>query len=298
MKLLSTMLILFLSANAQAQLANLPDVAGYTKVGRVAVFKSVQPLSWLQPTAFSNELSCSTGATEYKTCSIKIFNHLNDDEKNQIDQLVQNDHLGIVSFSNIDSQVVGDIHEEFNVVPADLEGKVISLGTLQLSDGKMPYASYMFRVKADKANELMQKYASEGLGKYKVSFKLAAEKTDTYLSVTNGACLKEKLNATQNGLYKKQLNKQIGQMLTDCGLKSANYEPEEAIMEATINIRNKFFSFSLLRGYELKTAEVSNISKSYIMQNQSDKNITLQCHSELNLAAAAVVVTECDQLGN
>lgn len=290
-----TLAILFFSLTTHAQLANLPDLSGRTEIGRVVLYQSVQPLSWLQTTAFSPEFSCTQNNTgDSRACSIKILNQLDEMEKREIERLTKNQNLGVVGFSDLDSRVVEGIQEEFSDTPADLSGSAILPQSLRLSYGLAPYASYAFRAKKDRVSELTEQYQNEGLGIFRSRFRVHTQRTLTYLAFRNGQCLKETLaTAGDKYLARSETASLASKAIAECDFKYLNYDEIEAPHSVRVHLRDRFFSYSWFNGYQLIPSSLSEIKQSYVVTLSQTPPSTLDCEVTLLLRAGARPETKC-----
>jgi hypothetical protein len=293
MKNLIFLLILVSGFSAQAQLSNLPDLAGSISVGRITLYPSPQPITWFQPTAFSSEMTCAGNVSQYRTCTVRIFNRLNPNEKAQIDQLIKTEKLGIVPFSDLDDRVVSEIKENFEDMPEGLNPQILSTASLRMMENNA-YASFMFREKKDKAEEILQNYQNGGIGHFKVSFTVHAQRTETYLALENGKCLRQNLETVGGlGLSKKEVNSALNKAIATCNLKYLNYENDEAIIYMRTHLRDTFFDYGYWSGYELMSDKVDQIQDRYVLNSRVHEPITLNCESDLSLNANAIPQTKC-----
>ncbi len=297
MKFLSPIFVLLLAAASQAhaQLANLPDFVAPQVIGRVTLYASVQPLSWLQPTAFESEMSCTgTDASAHRTCSIKIFNRLSNNEQSELDRLTRELGLNVVALSDIDNRVVGGITESFTGLPQDVGAQTQSMRTLRLSDSKFPYGSVMFRAEGGRASDLLQQYTSSGLGSFKVSFQVHGQKTETYLGLRDGACVKSKLQDMRGRTVPfREINRLLDGVMRDCQVRALGYADDEISVYLRVQLRETLFSGNWSDGYQVKTDAVEKLGETYVIARAAGPETTLNCQTELKLQQSAVAVTTC-----
>lgn len=289
-------IIVFASLSAQAQLANLPDTNSEVAIGRVKLYKSVQPISWLQPTAFESQFECTSGSGSHRSCSIKVFNRLNEEEKSKLDRMIQSERLNVVPFSSIDNQVVSGVRESFADLPTGLSGQTQYAGTLQMSDGRFPYASYVFRVPKEQGDELLNQYQIGSLGRFHTQFNVQTQKTEMYLGFADGKCLKDTLmTARDQDLYKYQVNRIIDQAMRNCSLKMLNWDQDEVVGYIRPRLRELFFEYQGWLKYGLNANEVSRIERAFPVNNVVSRPTVLRCQVELDLTANAEPRTTCEE---
>ena len=276
-----------------AGLANLPDLSGATEIGRVTLYASVHPLSWLQPTAFSSTFECTSGKS-HRTCTLRLFNFLSAAEKARLDELTAEQGLSVVPFADLDGRVVSGITEEFSGLPADVEAQSQSMRTLRLTDDKFPYGSAMFRVPADQAAGLEEAYRTQGLGRFTVRFNVNAIRTRSYLAIRDGNCLKELLRGAQGkSMSKDKVNGYLDQAIRKCGTAYAGFAEDELVGYMRPQLRNTFFSGSWWSGYSVKPDEVERIGDVYVFNDDQEPPRTLACVTELELRDGASARTVC-----
>lgn len=298
MKLFKIMiLIFFVITKAEAQLANLPDFYNPLNVGRIVVYQSPAELTWMRPTAFSSDFNCTGGAaSEFRTCYIKIFNYLNPQEMEKIDELMQKRSLKILPFSDLDSAVVSNIEESFTDLPSDISGKIMSNQSLSLIGNKFPYASLMFRVPAQRAQELLNLYQSYGLGKFKVSFLVRGQRTIEYLSLVNMSCVKSTLKSNPKFSNKKQLYSHFKVAIDQCGMSHVNFESTEAESLVMNYLKNNFYTYSFISGYKLNQIELDKVVEEKLeIINDTEAGLKQSCKSEVDLSSESKIKTNCKE---
>jgi len=279
---------------AHADLTNLPDPAGLTQVGRVELFSTVQPLAWLMPTAFSSQMDCTQNDSgDSRTCTIKIFNALTPQEQQSIDQMAHKNNLGVVPFTDTDTQVVRDIKETFDGLPADIKVSSQSLRTLALTSGSYSYGSALFRAKKDRVEEILAAYQGSGLGNFTVNFHLNVQRTEMYLGVRDGACLKKALLASQ-GQWLWDVSGVLNPALQQCGLISVNYTGNEGHDYMYFHLRDTFFDFNFFSGYTLKKQALNEIGERYVLQDDKGDVQQVDCQTVLPLVQNGQPVTTCN----
>jgi hypothetical protein len=295
MKLLFGFALLLATGVAQAQLANLPDFTNPLQVGRVRLYPSVQPYSWLVPTAFRSEFNCTSANSEFRTCTISVYNELSESEQSELDRLIEQQGLNVVPVSDLDDRVVSQIQEQFEL-PLQIDSQTRSLRSLALSSGKFAYASSMFRVKRELAAELLQRYQSSGLGAFKVNFLVHGQRPETYLAVKNGICLQQRLAEIKDGLSLSALNRILEKTLTACGVVATNFAADEVAPYAKVQLRAAFFDYNLWSGFSLRRQELQRIGPSYVMARSVEPVRQLRCQATLPLLQSALVATDCQEV--
>lgn len=296
MKSVIFIVITCLGFSAQAQLSNLPDLAGYTHLGRVALFKSVQKYSWMTPTAFESEFTCTTANTagDSRTCHLKIFNRLSEAEYQKIQALAKKEDLGWLPFSALDTEIVGNIREQFLNMPADVVSDEMKTGTLQMAEGSFAYATYMIRGKKARIEQLLEDYQEGGLGQFQVSFDLNSQTTEIFLALQDGACLKKSLLALGEKAFSKyDVDRELDKVIGLCKLKHLNYDALEARTYMRLHLRATFFDFSKKAGFKLIPEPTALIGEKYFLQTDVGPTERLSCVSTLSLKAGSVPDLDC-----
>jgi hypothetical protein len=286
--LVTTLILLCPSLALAGAGAGLPELSGQTNVGRVILFKSLAGVSWFSPTAFSSKLSC-TG----KTCIVRVFNALSPDEAAKMDALgTGSDALNITYFSDIDSGIVSNISEQVTGLPNYVETNSMMLKTMRLSDNS-PYATIALR--GDAFARVAQDYANAGVGTFELRFNLRGQKTNAFLSIRDGQCLKTLLLAKKDGgMYYRKVRDLANQAIINCGLRSMGYDPIDASDTAVFHITEELFTYQgLFSGYVVNEKAVNEIGQSYVIYNLADSPQTLSCVAQLVLKDGATPSVEC-----
>lgn len=287
--------ILLASSAASAQLANLPDLAGETEIGRVKLYASARPLSWLQPTAFESEMTCTgTASSKSRTCEIRIFNRLNQSELAKLEEITKAQGLGVVPFSNIDNRVVPSIRESFEDLPAGLTVSTRSMETLRLAEGKMAYGSMLFRLSGKEAEQMLNAYKQTAQGRFVARFSVNVTRTELYLAIRDGNCLRQHLqSAPAGGLEFTRLNGFLDQGVRRCGTAQFGFADDERLGYLRPTLRADFFQRAPVGVYVPKPEAIAAIGSVYEAALGEEAPHVVNCEMSLELRAGAEPQTVC-----
>lgn len=282
---------------AEAHLYTLPELTGEAKVGRMTLYKSSIGISWFVPIAFSPQLRCTDSSGDSMSlCTLQVINALTDQERDQMSELMSSENLKITYFSNVDSRVVSDISERFENVPDLVSGKTLMLNTLQISNGKIPYASIAFRPTKSVAGQIQALYNSTGLGRFVVQFTMHAQETLGYLAFSDGACVRSALlDRKDEKFHSRQIRSLTDQLIKTCGFLQAGYDDADAKAAALVYVRDQLFKSSFT-GYSVDVEKANAIRESYTIYNvvyPSD----LSCEGSIDLKAGALPMLSCKLRG-
>lgn len=275
-----------------AQSVTLPELSGESKVGRVTLYKSTLGTSWLVPTAFSASLRCSS-ANHDSLCTLSVVNALTVSEQQAINDLMVNENLRVTYFTDIETNIVSNIKGEFKDLPSTIDGKPLVLNTLQMSNGKIPYASIAFR--AQDPRNLAYQFDSTGLGQFSVSFLMHARQTYEYLGFHNGDCVKGELLENKGAyLWSRSLKKLVQRIASKCDFRFIGYDPDDAAASVAVYFRENLFNSSW-RGYQVNEAKVNEISDRLVVY-EAAFNRVMNCSSSIELKSEAQPQLTCEEL--
>ncbi len=275
---------------------NLPDLGGQTQIGRVLLFKTPVGTSWLAPTAFSSRFTC-TGSSDNATsrsCVLRIFNNLNDDELSQMNALTRNEGLQITHFTDIESYVVSNITEDLQDAPEFSQAQKMFTRSLRLTGSKLPYAQALTRTDGSGAERMLQKYSHSGLGRYLVKFDMRAQETTGYIGIRDGVCMKQRLLSVQGrSLDYREIRALADAIGSSCGARAVGLDQDDAAMTIKYELKARFFKWTGRTKYQLDPSALDSIQGSYVFAKISSPPTVVRCQSVLELKEGAVPITTC-----
>lgn len=274
-----------------------PELSGQTQVGRLTLYKSALGVSWFAPIAFRPQFSCANSSGEATSCHLQVINALTISERNQISALMSEEGLKITHFTSIDDRVVSQITESFQALPENLGGRELLSRTLDLSDGRTPYASIAFRVPKRRAMELQDEFAHEGLGRFVVRFGLHAQRLLNYLAFQNGACVRDTvLLLRDKSIGFRDVRSLSRKLMEQCDFKFVGMEREDADAAAHVYVRDRLFKGSRWGGFQIDSDAVQSIGDSFLIYNTIFP-VDMACEAVVELKDGAQPKFECTETG-
>jgi len=287
------------AALGDSGLPNLPELTEASPIGRVMTFPTDKSYFWFMPAAFSSKLVCSPAGTEFKSCSLVIYNNLSTEEEAHLAEAARIRNSQLVSFTPLNQQIVQSLDETFENLPASLTGFTpIQFRTLQMM-GQRPYASIAFRLKAAEADALAAQYQDTGLGAFSAKVSLLGEKTFEYLALKDGASFVTFLKRlVQTKLLPQEIKRQALEVIRSEELISKNLTPEESVILAYRFFMARFFSFDEQTGtYQVRDFDPNILSGRVVLLDTSQKSIPQECEARLILKQDAQSSVTCKGTG-